>query len=376
MDEVGEASGGRLAARAALARGVATAPTPGVAWRASAAPSDTCSRRCGASATATARGRPGHGRHPGRGRRPMAGRPWALPRAAAQEARPPLDEPSVPVRITIPGLGIDLPVVSSERNVPGNARGYPLCDVAQYWTLYDLPGAPGTTWVYAHAQAGMFLPMLLRAEATAGAGLMGKLVTLQLRDGRLLRYRIDEVKQHAFNRPSRPASDPTSSGSCSRRARARLARPRGCRSPRPSWAPSGPTSRRPGRSRVPAGSPARRRGGSGPAPRRRRRPSRSRRRERQPRHGDAGHGWRCRARGRHPPGRLPRAPPPTAAATLTRAGMTAGRRRGPRRLRPTAGSCQTDGRVPRGPGRRVAATGWLARSRRGAACAGPSRPRR
>ena len=130
---------------------------------------------------------------------PWLGGPWTASPTAAQDQRPTLDEPSVPVRITIPGLGIDLPVISSERNVPGNVRGYPLCDVAQYWTRYDLPGAPGTTWVYAHAQAGMFLPMLLRAEATSGDALMGEPVTLQLRDGRLLRYRINEVKQHAYN---------------------------------------------------------------------------------------------------------------------------------------------------------------------------------
>jgi len=118
----------------------------------------------------------------------------------AAQGKPPLDEPGIPVRIRVPDLRVDLPVVSSERTVPGNARDYPLCDVAQYWTIYDLPGAPGTTWIYAHAQPGMFLPMFLAADSTDGAGLLGKLVTLQLRDGRLLRYRIDEVKQHAYNR--------------------------------------------------------------------------------------------------------------------------------------------------------------------------------
>jgi hypothetical protein len=120
--------------------------------------------------------------------------------AQAQDGKPPLDDPAVPVRVTVPSLGIDLPVVSSERNVPGNVRDYPLCDVAQYWTRYDLPGAPGTTWIYAHAQPGMFLPMLLEAEATSGEGLLGQMVTVQLKDGRLLRYRIVEVKQHAYNR--------------------------------------------------------------------------------------------------------------------------------------------------------------------------------
>ena len=125
--------------------------------------------------------------------------PMASTVAQAQD-KPPLDDPAVPVRVTVPSLGIDLPVLSSERNVPGNVRDYPLCDVAQYWTRYDLPGAPGTTWIYAHAQPGMFLPMLLEAEATSGEGLLGEMVTVQLKDGRLLRYRIVEVKQHAYNR--------------------------------------------------------------------------------------------------------------------------------------------------------------------------------
>jgi hypothetical protein len=118
----------------------------------------------------------------------------------ARSGRPLLDEPAIPIRIRVPSLGIDLPVVSSERTVPGNSRDYPLCDVAQYWDIYDLPGAPGTTWIYAHAQPGMFLPLFLTADSTAGAGLMGAEVTLQLRGGRLLRYRIDEVKQHALDR--------------------------------------------------------------------------------------------------------------------------------------------------------------------------------
>jgi hypothetical protein len=136
--------------------------------------------------------------------------PLAVPAVSAAESdpngestrlgRPPLDEPAVPVRIRVPSLGIDLPVVSSERNVPGNQRDYPLCDVAQYWDIYDLPGAPGTTWIYAHAQPGMFLPLFLTADSTAGAGLLGREVTLQLRGGRSLRYKIDEVKQHALNR--------------------------------------------------------------------------------------------------------------------------------------------------------------------------------
>ena len=130
----------------------------------------------------------------------MLGSMPLAPTVAQAQDKPPLDDPAVPVRVTVPSLGVDLPVLSSERTVPGNVRDYPLCDVAQYWTRYDLPGAPGTTWIYAHAQPGMFLPLLLNAEATSGEGLLGQMVTLQLKDGRLLRYRIVEVKQHAYNR--------------------------------------------------------------------------------------------------------------------------------------------------------------------------------
>ena len=119
--------------------------------------------------------------------------------ASAAEVR--LDKPAVPVRIQIRDVGIDLPVVSSERKVPGNRpKDYPLCDVAQYWTRYDLPGTPGTTWIYAHAQPGMFLPLFTTSEATDGTGLLGKIIELQLKDGRLLRYRIDEVKERSRNR--------------------------------------------------------------------------------------------------------------------------------------------------------------------------------
>ncbi len=120
------------------------------------------------------------------------------PVAAAEDVR--LDKGSIPVRIQVPSAGIDLPVVSSQRTVPGNAGSYPLCDVAQYWTIYDLPGKPGTAWIYAHAQPGMFLPLFTISEATNGQGLIGDKVKLQLKDGRLLTYRITEVRERATRR--------------------------------------------------------------------------------------------------------------------------------------------------------------------------------
>lgn len=119
------------------------------------------------------------------------------PSLVASDAPVDLDRTSRPVRVQVPFAGIDLPVVSSDRNVSGNVRGYPLCDVAQYWTRYDMPGAPGTTWLFAHAQPDMFLPLFTISEVTDGKGLVGKLVKLQLRDGRLLTYRITEVRERA-----------------------------------------------------------------------------------------------------------------------------------------------------------------------------------
>jgi len=115
--------------------------------------------------------------------------------ASAADVR--LDRPSAPVRIRVPSAGIDLPVISSERRVSGNRDGDTPCDVALYWTKYRLPGKPGTTWIYAHAQPGMFLPLFTTSEATGGTGLIGDKIELQLRDGRLLTYRITEVKERA-----------------------------------------------------------------------------------------------------------------------------------------------------------------------------------
>ncbi|MEA2026240.1 MAG: hypothetical protein U9O18_06085 [Chloroflexota bacterium] len=126
--------------------------------------------------------------------------PFPSPVALAADENVRLDKPSVPVRVRVPYAGVDLPVVSSQKTVPGNNGSYPLCDVAQYWTRYDLPGAPGTTWIYAHAQAGMFLPLFTISERTNGNGLLGKIVEVQTKDGRLLRYRITEVKERAYNR--------------------------------------------------------------------------------------------------------------------------------------------------------------------------------
>jgi hypothetical protein len=116
------------------------------------------------------------------------------PAPSSTPERVALDEPSPPVRIRIPSLGIDLPVIRSDRRVRGSTPGYPACDVAIWWEVFDRPGQPGTTWIMAHAQEGMFLPLLEAANERSPRSLRGRLVELQLRDGRLLTYRTFRVK--------------------------------------------------------------------------------------------------------------------------------------------------------------------------------------
>ena len=71
----------------------------------------------------------------------------------------------------IPALGIDLPIIPSPPN-----EEWPLCDVAEIFPLDHEAGgsgpAPGA-YVYAHAQAGMFLPLLSASQVSDGAAMIG-----------------------------------------------------------------------------------------------------------------------------------------------------------------------------------------------------------
>jgi hypothetical protein len=95
-----------------------------------------------------------------------------------------------PTRVVVPSLGIDLPVIEG-------VTGYPLCDVAQYLDGFANPGQPGTTYIYAHARTGMFLPLLDESKINDGAGMIGALVKLYTADSRLHLYQITIVKRHA-----------------------------------------------------------------------------------------------------------------------------------------------------------------------------------
>jgi hypothetical protein len=102
-------------------------------------------------------------------------------------------------RVRIPSLRIDLPVVSGELEVPGNTEGYPLCEVAQFLTAggFVQPYETGTTYLYAHARRGMFLPLLEASQRKNGASMLGALVQVYTADGRVWLYEIFQVKRHA-----------------------------------------------------------------------------------------------------------------------------------------------------------------------------------
>jgi Sortase domain len=113
------------------------------------------------------------------------------PRPTSDPTRVPTETgDALPTRIVIPSLGIDLAVV-------GGDTSYPLCDVAQYLYGFANPGQPGTTYLYGHARAGMFLPLLTESEQNDGARMIGAIVKLYTADEKLHLYQINIVKRHA-----------------------------------------------------------------------------------------------------------------------------------------------------------------------------------
>jgi hypothetical protein len=114
------------------------------------------------------------------------------------EEREPGDRP-VASRIVIPSLDIDLAVISSDYRSPRQRTDYPLCDVAMYLSVFSQPGYTGTTYLYAHARSGMFLPLLTESEYRDGRRIIGDTVYVYRSDGRRYVYSIYRVKRHATN---------------------------------------------------------------------------------------------------------------------------------------------------------------------------------
>ena len=127
-------------------------------------------------------------------------RPTPEASASASESPTPVPTPNaLGTRVVVPALGIDLPIVAGDLQVPGNEGNYPLCDVAQYLTdpVFVRPGQAGTTYLYGHAREGMFLPLLEQSEIDDGAAMIGALVQVYTEDAQVYLYEIVEVKRHA-----------------------------------------------------------------------------------------------------------------------------------------------------------------------------------
>jgi hypothetical protein len=144
---------------------------------------------------------------------PAAGGPTAPP-TAAPTARPsptllplptigptpvPSTQPTidpattrVPTRVRVRALDIDLPVVRP----PDDPDHFPYCDVAEYIPALSRPGLPGTTYLYAHARTGMFLPILEESLRSNGKRMVGMLVEVYTSDDLLFLYEVTSVLRH------------------------------------------------------------------------------------------------------------------------------------------------------------------------------------
>lgn len=99
-------------------------------------------------------------------------------------ATPTADPDRVATRVRIAALDIDLPVIEGP-------DGYPLCDVAMYLKELEQPGQGRATYLYAHARAGMFLPLL----ETPGRDQVGMVVEVWTSDDFRFLYEIVEVRR-------------------------------------------------------------------------------------------------------------------------------------------------------------------------------------
>jgi hypothetical protein len=125
---------------------------------------------------------------------PTLGGPITLPGASAE----PTVEPTFPAdrvatRVVVRRLDIDLPVVLQSDYNPD----YPVCDVAMYFADMYQPGQGRATYLYAHARAGMFLPLLLQSQRNNGQRMLGMTVEVYTSDSWRYVYTITEVRRHS-----------------------------------------------------------------------------------------------------------------------------------------------------------------------------------
>ena len=111
--------------------------------------------------------------------------------AASTAPSPSAAAARVATRVVVPALRIDLPVVRP----PDDPNHFPYCNVAEYLPELHQPGEPGTTYLFAHAREGMFLPLL----RTADDSMLGMLVQVYTSDNQLFLYEMTRVLRHQDN---------------------------------------------------------------------------------------------------------------------------------------------------------------------------------
>ena len=102
----------------------------------------------------------------------------------------------VPTRVVVPALDIDLPIVAPAVDTSGR---FPWCNVAEFLPSMSRPGHPGTTFLYAHARNGMFLPILVASQVRDGQEMLGMRVEVFSSDDRRFTYEVVEVLRHALS---------------------------------------------------------------------------------------------------------------------------------------------------------------------------------
>ena len=99
----------------------------------------------------------------------------------------------VATRIVIRQMRIDLPVIYQKTD-------YVPCGVAMY--LLDpggrlsQPGFGRATYIYSHAQKGMFLPLLNASKINNGKAMLGMIVEVYTSDDWLFTYEVTQVRRH------------------------------------------------------------------------------------------------------------------------------------------------------------------------------------
>ena len=125
--------------------------------------------------------------------------PFPTPGASADASASPAVA-RVATRVVVPALRIDLSIVRP----PADPHAFPYCDVAEYYPTLSQPGSPGTTYLFAHARDGMFLPLLTQSRIADGHAMLGMIVQVYTSDDRLFLYEITHVLRHQSELYSNP----------------------------------------------------------------------------------------------------------------------------------------------------------------------------